>query len=262
MRRRNSSTDGCGNLGAPPQPPHSASNWRAQVPRRLPQQALRQRIGRRRDLPAARPRRAQTPASRRLRAARDTRPRPRQQLREARQPVSRLGRVVRPAEERLAGGRQEDGHRPAAVPGQRDDGVHVERVDVGPLLAVHLDVHEALVHERGRLVVLERLVLHDMAPVAGRVADGEEDRLVLGAGLRERVLAPRVPVDRVVSMLEQVGTGFVREPVHAHTLPPHERRWPPLATRLATSPEERDAYSGRLVNDRVGFLLLQNNERV
>ncbi len=39
-------------------------------------------------------------------------------LPEARQPVTRLGREVRAAEERLALGREEDGHRPAAVPGQ------------------------------------------------------------------------------------------------------------------------------------------------
>ena len=125
-------------------------------------------------------------------------------LPEAGQPVPRLGRVVRPAEERLALGREEDRHRPAAVPGERDDRVHVERVDVGPLLAVDLDADEALVHQRGRLLVLERLVLHHVAPVAGRVADGEEDRLVLGAGLGERLVAPGVPVDRVVRVLEQV----------------------------------------------------------
>ena len=125
-----------------------------------------------------------------------------EQLPEARQPVARLRRVVGAAEERLAVRREEDGHRPAAVPRQRDDGVHVERVDVGPLLPVDLDVHEALVHQRGRLVVLERLVLHDVAPVAGGVPDGEEDRLVLVARLGEGLLAPRVPVDRVVGVLQ------------------------------------------------------------
>ena len=119
--------------------------------------------------------------------------------------MPRLGRVVRAAEERLALRREEDGHRPAAVPGERDDGVHVERVDVGPFLAVDLDVHEALVHQRRRLVVLEGLVLHHVAPVAGGVADREEHRLVLGPGLREGLLAPRVPVDRVVGVLEEVG---------------------------------------------------------
>ena len=138
----------------------------------------------------------------------------RQHLAEARQPVPRLGRVVRAAEERLALGREEHGHRPAAVPGQRDDGVHVERVEVGPLLAVDLDVDEELVHQPRRLLVLERLVLHHVAPVAGRVADREQDRPVLVARARERLLAPRVPVDRVVRVLEQVGAGLVGQAVH------------------------------------------------
>ena len=137
-----------------------------------------------------------------------------QHLPERRHPVPRLRRVVRAAEERLAVRREEDRHRPAAVAGERDDGVHVDRVDVRPLLAVDLDADEVLVHQRGGRLVLERLVLHDVAPVAGRVADREQDRLVLGAGARERLLAPRVPVHRVVGVLEEVGAGFLREAVH------------------------------------------------
>ena len=100
-------------------------------------------------------------------------------LAEARQPMARLRRVVRAAEEGLAVGGEEDRHRPAAVAGQGDDRVHVDRVEVGPFLAVDLDVDEELVHELRRRLVLERLVLHDVAPVAGRVADREQDRPVL-----------------------------------------------------------------------------------
>jgi hypothetical protein len=59
------------------------------------------------------------------------------------------------AVERLAGRRHEHGHRPAALPGHRLGGLHVDRVDVGPLLAVHLDVDEQLVHQARGAVVLE-----------------------------------------------------------------------------------------------------------
>ena len=48
---------------------------------------------------------------------------------------------------------------------------------------------------RGRRV-LEALVRHDVAPVARRVADRDEDRLVEALGLGERLLAPRPPLDR------------------------------------------------------------------
>jgi hypothetical protein len=47
-------------------------------------------------------------------------------------------------------------------------------------------------------------MLHDVAPVAGGVADGEEDRLVFGQRPLERLLAPRIPVDGVVGVLEEV----------------------------------------------------------
>ena len=51
---------------------------------------------------------------------------------------------------------------------------------------------------------LERLVRHDVAPVARAVADRDEERLVLGPRALERLVAPRVPVHRVVGVLEEV----------------------------------------------------------
>src|SRR6185436_3612330 len=139
-----------------------------------------------------------------------------QQPWKARQPVTVLRGKVGAAVERRAVGREEDGHRPAAVPGQRLHGLHVDVVHVRPLLAIHLHVHEELVHQAGRLGILERLALHDVAPVTRRVADGEQQRLVLGARPRERLLAPRIPVDRVVVVLEQVRAGLVGEAIGAH----------------------------------------------
>jgi hypothetical protein len=68
------------------------------------------------------------------------------------------------------------------VAGHPLDGLHVESVDVGTLLAVDLHAHEALVHQFGRARVLKRLALHHMAPVAGGVADRHEQRLVLVTG--------------------------------------------------------------------------------
>ena len=138
-----------------------------------------------------------------------------QHLREARDPVARLGREVRAGVERLAVGRHEDRRRPAAGAGHPDRRLHRHRVDVGPLLAVDLDVHEELVHERGRRLALERLVRHDVAPVARAVADRDEERLVLGPGALERLVAPLVPVDRVLGVLEEVRRRRRREPVHA-----------------------------------------------
>ena len=69
------------------------------------------------------------------------------------------------------------------------------------------------IHDRGGLLVLERLVLHDVAPVAGRVADGEKNRFVFAARLGESFLAPGIPIDRVMGVLEKIRRLLVREAV-------------------------------------------------
>ena len=63
-------------------------------------------------------------------------------------PVAR--REIGAAEERLAIGRQPDAHRPAARSGERLHRAHVDRVDVGPLLAIDLDADVVAVHEGAR----------------------------------------------------------------------------------------------------------------
>jgi hypothetical protein len=120
---------------------------------------------------------------------------------------------VRPTVEGFALGREEHRHRPAAVTGQDLDRLHVHVVDVGSLLAVYLHAHEVLVHECGGVRVLEGLPLHDVAPVAGGVPDGEEDWTVLGAGPRKGLFAPRVPVDGIVRVLQQIRAGFADQTI-------------------------------------------------
>ena len=68
---------------------------------------------------------------------------------------------------------------------------------------------------------------HDVAPVAGGIPDRQENRFVFAPGLRKGLLAPRIPVDRIVRVLQQVGTGFVDKivalPVIRHQL--HNLQW-------------------------------------
>src|SRR5436189_267533 len=90
--------------------------------------------------------------------------------------------------------------------------------DVRPLLAVDLDADEVLVHQGGRLLVLERLVFHHVAPVAGGVPDREQNRLVLVARPPSRLLTPGVPVDRVVRVLQEVRARLGGQTVHAPAL--------------------------------------------
>jgi hypothetical protein len=90
---------------------------------------------------------------------------------------------------------------------------NVDGIQVGSLLAVNLDGDEMLVENRGGGRVFEGFALHDVAPVAGGVPDGEEDRLVLVPGPLERLLGPGVPVDRVVRVLPEVGARLAGEVV-------------------------------------------------
>ena len=140
-----------------------------------------------------------------------------QQVPERRHAVPRLGREVRARVERLALGGEERGQRPAALARHGLDGVHVDRVQIGALLAVDLDRDEVLVHERRRGLVLEGLAFHHVTPMACRVSDRQEDRLAFGDGLLDRLVAPGVPVDGVVGVLEQVGTRLAREAVRSGT---------------------------------------------
>ena len=119
--------------------------------------------------------------------------------------VACLLRKIRAAPERFAGRRQEHGQRPTARLIQGVKRRHVDLVDVGALFTVDLDVDEEFVHHRGDTGIFEALMRHDVAPVAGRVTDGEQDRLVESPCFRERRLSPHPPVDRIVLMLEQVG---------------------------------------------------------
>ena len=150
-------------------------------------------------------RRAAPPAPRGRRGARARPPRPpRSSCRKLGQAVTRLRREVRARVERLAVGGEEDGRRPAALPGHRDRGVHRERVDVGPLLPVDLDVDEEVVHHRRGRRILERLVRHHVAPVAGAVADRDEERAVAAPAPRR---TPRPPTGTTRPGCRRAGAG-------------------------------------------------------
>ena len=81
------------------------------------------------------------------------------------------GREVGAAKQRLQFWGQPDAHRPAAAAGGLLDEFHVHLIDVWALLAIDLDADEVLIHVGGDRRIAEALARHDMAPMAGRVAD-------------------------------------------------------------------------------------------
>ena len=194
---------GCGNFGAPPKPPCVRRTAASSVPppRRAPP------IGR----SACRPRHGDVlrELGRQLR-----RPAPSISPRSCLPRVGDRGQHSRKAGHavRSSGGSM-CRRRTASPSGVRNTvigqpparsclhGAHVDLIDVGPLLAVDLDAHE-LPFISAAISWSSKFVLHDVAPVTGGVADREQDRLVV-LRARER-FSPRIPVHRVVCVLQQV----------------------------------------------------------
>jgi hypothetical protein len=139
-----------------------------------------------------------------------------QQIAKGRQAEARLAREVGAAEERpLVVVHQEHGQRPAAgAARQQLLALLVDAIEIGPLLAIDLDVDVERIHKlRGRRV-LERFVRHDVAPMTGGIADRQQDRLVLAARAFERLAAPRIPVHGIVRVLAQIGARLMFELIH------------------------------------------------
>ena len=113
-------------------------------------------------------------------------------------------REVGAAEEGTSVGEAEAVERPAAMAVNHLYGVHHELVDFRAFLAVDLDADEVLIHQLRDIGLLERFPGHDMAPVAGGVADRDEHGFTLGLGLGKSLSAPRPPVHGVSRVLFQV----------------------------------------------------------
>ncbi len=100
-------------------------------------------------------------------------------------------RKIRAAEKWRLIRHQKHRQRPAAVaPRQERVRRLINLVEIGTLFAVDFDIDEEFVHHRGDRRVLERLVRHHVTPVARRIADRQQYRLVLLARGGERLCRP------------------------------------------------------------------------
>lgn len=104
-----------------------------------------------------------------------------------------------------------------AVAGEGLADGHIYAVYVRALLLVHLDGDEIPVQNVRRLRVLKALVRHDVAPVAGAVADAQKDGLVLVPGFLKGLAAPGVPVHGIFRVLQEIGAGLAGQVV-AHVI--------------------------------------------
>jgi hypothetical protein len=70
-----------------------------------------------------------------------------------------------------------------------------------------------LVQKSADFFLLKTFAFHDMAPVAGRIADAQKDRFVFRPCPGKGLVIPGEPVNRIVRVLEQIRGFFLREPV-------------------------------------------------
>ena len=81
-------------------------------------------------------------------------------------------------------------------------------IDVRTFFPVELDGDEMLFQKLADRLVFKRFPLHHMAPVAGAIANAQQDWFALRFGAGKGFLSPRIPVYRIVLVLEQVGAFF------------------------------------------------------
>ena len=119
--------------------------------------------------------------------------------------VTIVRRKIGAAKERLAFRGQENIQRPAAAARRGLHEGHVNLVHIRALLAVQLDADEMFPEIGADFVILERFTFHDVTPMAGRVADAQEDGFVFRARPGERLVAPREPIHGIVRVLQEIG---------------------------------------------------------
>ncbi len=125
----------------------------------------------------------------------------------------RRRRKIRPAVKRLQRRRQKHAHRPPTPTRHHLHRIHIRLVEVRTLLSINLHAHEVLIHQRRNLVVLKRLMLHHVTPVARRIPNRQKNRLVFVARPPQRRLAPRLPIKRIMRVLRQVQRTLANQPI-------------------------------------------------
>ena len=124
-----------------------------------------------------------------------------QHLREAWHAIAGTWWPIGSAEEGQTIWREEHIQWPAPTVSQRLHGLHINGIDIWPLFAIDLDVHEAIVHEFGNHRILEGFARHHVAPVTRGVADAHQNRHTALFGRCKCLFTPRIPIYRVVFVL-------------------------------------------------------------
>ena len=130
-----------------------------------------------------------------------------------RAPIAVARRNIGSRIEGLSIGRQPHGHRPAAPSPKGLHRTHINRVDIGTLFAIDLDGDVVFVDEPRDLFVVERFLLHHMAPMASRITHAEQHRPPQPTSLLESLIPPGTPVHGIMRVLQKVRADFEEQAV-------------------------------------------------
>ena len=108
------------------------------------------------------------------------------------------------AEEGASVWEAKDVEGPAAFLLDHLDGFHVDMVEVRAFFAIYFNADEITVHEVCDIGVFEGFVGHDVAPVAGGVADGDEDGFIEAFGFLEGFVGEGPPMNGVIGVLAEI----------------------------------------------------------
>ncbi len=120
-------------------------------------------------------------------------------------------RQVHHAQQRIAFRSQEHVQRPTGITARALDELDHACVQRRLQLPIHLDRNEIPVQERGDGRVTVGLALHDMTPVAGEIANGNEQRFVFAPSARKGIGVPFLPMDRIVAVHGQIRGGMTKQ---------------------------------------------------
>src|SRR5688572_9748153 len=100
---------------------------------------------------------------------------------------------------------------PSAAAGHGLYRIHINMIEVRPLFPVYFNIDEMLIHDRSRGLVFKTFPLHNMAPMASRIANTYQDGFIIFFRFVQCLISPGIPVNRIMGMLQQVRTGLMNK---------------------------------------------------
>ena len=150
---------------------------------------------------------------------------PREEIEKAEAIAKGVTREVRAGKERTSLSVHHNRQWPPAMSGKCLTHIHTHRINIRTFFAIDLDTDEVFIEICSNGLVFEGLALHYMTPVTCRIAHAHKHRLVLGTCTCERFVTPRIPIHRIVCVLQEIWRLFESETIRVRVIRHRHVRW-------------------------------------